>query len=162
MRPVFALLVFVGILGGTQAYMKMRPRRSTQSVYVPVTQAQGEFDAELDITFAAGPDEFSTDEGDAASLEVQFQGASLLRRTDAIAPGESLRIEGIQGVVPGDNEFYVQASPQDTSVQVPRALRFRILRNDVVIGESVLWSEPIDHVHGTLTVTVPEWALENE
>ena len=154
MRPLLAILVAVVILGGLQAYMRWRPRPQTTRVD-PVTRiAGGNFDLEVALTFAAGPDPFALDLDAAESVVITLAGRDLLRETSPIAAGETLRVRDIKGIVAGPNEFHVRAFAQQENADLIRGLRVRLLRDNLPIAEQSLWSEPGQPVEGAILVDV--------
>jgi hypothetical protein len=157
MRPLLAFLVVGSILGGLQLYMTYRPQPRREPLQAEVTAA-GRFDVELTLTFDAGPDAFALDPTSAAALLVQLRGHDVLRRTDRIAAGTHVVVKSVAGIVVGANEFYVQATPQDTTSPVARALRVRVLRNGNPLSQQTLWSEPGDVIQGAIVVEVPAWS----
>ena len=60
-------------------------------------------------------------------------------------------------MVAGQNEFFVQAAPQDTTTARARAVRVRILRDGNPLADETLWSEPGEVVQGAVLVHVPAW-----
>lgn len=150
MRPLIALVVVGCILGGLQAYMVFRPQPEGP-VTIPGLQAPGEFALEVTMTFAAGADPFALEASDPTSLVVAFGGEKLLRVTDEIEAGQTIRIDNIQNISPGPNEFYVRASPRDQD-EAARAIRVRVFRDDHPLAEESLWSEPGTLVEGTVII----------
>lgn len=155
MRPIFALVLVVGILGGMRAYMGLRPQVQRANVTPVETLAQGQFVVELLTTFAAGPDEFALDASDAPALLVNFRGRVLLSRKEPLRAGETVKIESVQGLAAGANEFYIQATPQDPSLDQPMAIRVRVLRNEMLVAEQTLWGNPGESVQGTILLRLP-------
>lgn len=159
MRPILALLVVATLLGGLQTYMWLRPRPA-RSVAAFEPTAAGIFEVEITLTFAAGPDPFALDLGDAPSLLVTFRGRDLLRMTEKVPAGEPIRIEEVDGVVAGANEFFVAATPTAQDATVARAIRVRILRDGSTVAEQSLWSDPGESVDGVVVVHVDAYATE--
>ena len=123
-----------------------------------VIGAPGEYAIELTLPFDAGPDEFSLeDTGDAPSLLVQMNGAEIVRRQETVSAGESpIRLDNIDGVVVGTNEFYIQATPSDLADLKPKCARIEILRDGASVADKTLWSEPGDILQGTVRLEVSE------
>ncbi|MCP4190739.1 MAG: hypothetical protein GY768_08930 [Planctomycetaceae bacterium] len=154
MRLFFAFILVSCILGGMQLYMEFRPQPNAYSTPKELL-ADGNFQFEITMTFAAGADPFALDVSDAPSLLVSFRGVDLLREMKEIEAGQTLRIENIAGVASGINEFFVRASPRDVSSHVARAVRIRILRDGNPIVEESLWAEPGELVQGVVVIDVP-------
>ena len=152
MRPILAILVAVTILGGLSLYMSVR-RSAWAGRSTPVIEiAPGRFDVEVTLTFEAGPDPFALSATDAPSLSVLLAGTELLRETDTIESGKRQTIQDVQGLEVGTNEFLVQANPADTSGDLSRALRVRILRDLIPVADQTIWSEPGQRVEGVILV----------
>jgi len=152
MRPLLALLVFTTILGGLQVYMKIRPHATPPAVIAGL-EAAGQISLEITLTFPAGADPFAIDADDSPSLLVVFQGNELLRVTESIEPGETIRIDDVPNVTVGINEFYVRASPRDLD-ESPRAIRVRVLGDNHPLAEESIWSQPGTLVEGTVVVPI--------
>jgi hypothetical protein len=158
MRPFLALLTVGLILGGLQLYLLVRPQRASGVALQAERAAAGTFTVEVTLTFDAGPDEFALDSTLASSLLVQLRGQDLLRSSEPIAAGQQIKLDAVVGVVTGNNEFYVQATPKDGTAQIARAIRVRILRNGTALADQTLWAEPGELVQGAIIVEVPDWA----
>ena len=155
MRPLLAIVLTTGILGGLQAFLSFR---KTDGPYVgaQLIQATGEYALELTLSFDAGPDPFGLDAEDTPSVLVSLAGQELLRRTDTISASQPLLIPSVAGLVVGRNEIFVQASSADTSSLRPRALRLRVLRDGTSLAEQSLWANSGEPVQGTIIAEVPE------
>jgi hypothetical protein len=156
-RPVFALLVAVIILGGLQLYMTIRPQPSGRMAAQDELAARGRFSVEITLTFDAGPDAFSLDVSDAPAVLVQLRGVDLLRRQEEVLAGDQVVIDDVSGLVEGKNEFFVQATPSEVA-HVARAVRVRVLRDGIPLADETLWAEPSEIVRGAVVVEVPTWA----
>ena len=152
MRPLLALLVVTIILGGLQLYMMVRPHAAPLAE-IPGLKAAGQISLEITLTFAAGADPFAVDADDSPSLLVVFEGNELLRITESIEPGETIRIDDVPNVTVGINEFYVRASPQHLD-ESARAIRVRVLRDNHPLTEDSIWSQPGTLVEGTVVVSI--------
>ncbi|MDG2380893.1 MAG: hypothetical protein P8N76_04410 [Pirellulaceae bacterium] len=161
MRLLFAFILVTCILGGMQLYMELRPQPKAYSTPKELL-ADGNFQFEITMTFAAGADSFALDVSDTPSLLVSFRGVDLLREMKEIEAGKTLRIEDIEGVASGSNEFFVRASPRDSGTLVARAVRIRILRDGNPIVEESLWAEPGELVEGVVIIDVPAQASNAE
>ena len=154
MRPLLSFIMVVAILGGVQLYMTHRPRVVAYQAE-PDAVAEGEFRLEVTLSFAAGPDPFALELEDAPSLLVLFRGQPVLHRTNAIPGGQVIVSDPVDGIVQGQNEFFVQATCANDASLTANAIRVRILRDAVVIAEQTFWSEPGEAIQGALNVTVP-------
>jgi hypothetical protein len=159
MRPLLAFLTVITILGGLQLYMLYRPQRTAVVGEQPEQRALGRFQVELTLTFDAGPDEFALDRSDAPTLLVRLRGQDVMRRTEPVEAVEQV-VADVAGLVAGRNEFFVQATPRETTAERARAVRVRVLRDGTPIADQTLWSEPGELVQGALLVELLEWSLE--
>ena len=67
---------------------------------------------------------------------------------------ELLRADDVPGIVAGRNAFFVHAIPSEEFIARPCAARIRILRDDIVLAENTLWSQPGGAVAGEVVVEV--------
>ena len=154
MRPFLVVLLTVAVLGGTKWFIDSH-QPVDDGPSLQLIQAPGDFTVEVTLSFDAGPDEFSLDETDAPSLLLQLNGVEVLRRADTIPAEESpLRIQSVDGLVVGRNEFYLEVSPADTSSIQPRAVRVRVFKDGTPIAKETLWPEPGDVIQGTIALEV--------
>ena len=158
MRPVLALVLTVAILGGMQLFMaSQRGAGHDHHRGANVIRGAGEYSVELTLTFDAGKDEFGLDaEGDAPSVLLQLHGQTLLQRIDHVPSSATLEVKPVEGIVVGENEFYLQVAPADLLSLVPRAARIRVLRDGIPLAERTLWSSPGEIVQGILAIQVSE------
>jgi hypothetical protein len=123
------------------------------------TAAEGKFSLEVTLSFDAGADSaFSLDPTRSTAVRVEFRGRELLRIDEPVAAGTPLRIDDVEGIVPGPNEFYIEAHPANQGLPVAHAARARVFRDSHPIADETLWSEPGLPVQGVLRVDVPEHA----
>jgi len=155
MRPWLALMVAAAILGGLQAYMSLRPRAAVPAEVQAAQAAAGRFRVQLVATSALGPDPFALEPSQALALELLLRGEAVHRRTQPLAAGEPVVLEGVRGLVSGGNEFFIAAHPQDAESPVPLAVRLRILRDERVVAEQTLWAEAGEPVRGTVRLELP-------
>ena len=157
MRPILALFIAVCVLAGLGIYLQV-----IQSQPLPIEfdqeedPASGVFSLELTLSFDAGPDPFAFEAGTAPSVLIQFKGEDVYRKSEPVAGEHPIIIRPIDGVVPGANEFFLQVSAEDQSSSASRAARLRILRDDTVVADHTVWSEPGLPVEGSVTLIVDE------
>ncbi len=153
MRPLLALLLSAAILLGVRAYLQFAVslRRPVVSV-VEEAAATGIFSAEITLTFAAAPDEFSLEP---VSLVFKQQDRVLLERRDLVRAGEPLVIDNLSGIVAGRNEFYFECIPSPSEQPLARAVRVRLLRDGVEVADTTLWAPPGQTPRGRITLDVP-------
>jgi len=175
---LLALALVIVTLGIVQAYVSFRDsipqKERTRSIAAP---ASGKFGLEVTLTFDASVDAYTKQKALVIS-----QGETIVFEADrSLTRGERIVIEDISGIVAGANEFRVEAFPtmtkeatsnddgfggfesqddkrsgNDQLVQPANALRLRIIRNDGVLGDSTLWSEPGEPISGIVTVQVDD------
>ena len=157
MRPLLVGIIAVTVLGGLQWFLAdhQPEKRTPVLLMVPAT---GEYSVEVASTFDIGPDEFGLDApGETPSLIVRLNGEELLRKTDSIsAAAGPMFIRPVDGIVVGTNEFFIEASPQQVGSLAPRALRVRVMRDDIELVKAFLWSDFGGTVQGALRLEVKE------
>ncbi len=154
MRPLLAILTAVVVLGTVKMFLTMS-RRDQNATAPPVeTVAAGTFSVDVLLTFEAVLDPFALDEKDSCSLQVDFRNHTIIRERSNIASG-TLLASDVAGIVEGPNEFWCFATAAETDDQLTRALRIRVLRDDVPIAEQWIASDPGGPVTGPVTVTIP-------
>ena len=165
MRPVLALLLSLAIFGAVAGYLRFArevQRRGAAPAGEEEAAVEGKFALEVTLSFDAGADSaFSLDPTKSTAVRVQFRGRELLRISEPVAAGTPLRIEDVEGIVAGLNEFYIEAQPANQFVLAAHAVRVRAFRDGHPIADQTLWSEPGLPVQGTLRVDVPEHAAHD-
>lgn len=155
MRPLLALVIACCVIGGLAFYFETI---QTDPIPIdfdePVETVAGVFFIELTLTFDAGPDAFAFEVDSAPSILVLFKGEEILKQTEPVAAGTPIVVKPIEGIEPGLNEFFVEVSAQDQISIVTRAVRLRAFRDDNLIAEQSLWSEPGEPIQGTMTLDV--------
>ncbi len=158
MRPLFAIVTCVTLVGGMALYM--HTRETVAPPAEPVLEAaSGEYVAEITPSSPLEPDPFALDPEDAASIRVLLNGAVVLERTGAAPMGEPLRTEPLP-VLAEPNELYVEAFPPVPHAGGAQAVRLRVLRDGGVVGEATFWAEGGRAVTGTLAFTPEKKAKE--
>ncbi len=156
MRPLLVVVIAVVTLGGVKWFIDSYDPPGANENPLQMIEASGDYSVELTTTFDAGPDEFSLDDvGDAPSLLVQLNGEEIFRKMGTLTAAETpLTLDEVSGVVVGQNEFFVQASPADVDSPQPRSVRVRILQDGIAVATATLWPELGDIVQGTLGLEV--------
>lgn len=181
MRPLLAMGVVFLSLGAVYRYVTFVDSFNAQapSGYREI-QAEGRFHVDLTLTFDARGDIFSQE-----TVLLQLHGGrELLRSEDPVAAGTVLKIDPVEGIVVGPNEFYLKVSTAEEepssdsgfSLEAPsfdedpldendveqsdssdksRAVRIRIFRDDLLLAEQTFWSEPGQAVDGVFQLDVP-------
>jgi hypothetical protein len=167
MRPLLALLLSLAIFGAVAGYLQfaraVQRRTAAETVHAAESVAEGKFSLEATLSFDAGADTaFSLDPTKSMAVRVQFRGRELLKIDEPVAAGTPLRMDEVEGIVPGPNEFYLEAHPANQGLPLAHAARMRVFRDGHPIADETLWSEPGLPVQGVLRVDVPKHATEQE
>lgn len=163
MRPLFALLITLGLLGTTFAYVRFAER-----IQPPALIVQEDFitDAEIrvEITSTTG---LAADEGfGLPTLVVAFRGREVFSTEDAIAAGQSVVIGPLEEIVDGRNALSISGhlgktesmapSTDEWSDEVPtysedfdepaspgstafHAVRVRIRQGNLTLADKAIW-----------------------
>jgi hypothetical protein len=167
-RPLFALFISLLIFGAVAGYLRFSQEvRSAlaqrESGKVEEVAAEDVFTLEITLTFDAGGESaFSLEPAESTAVLVRFRDRELLRMEEPVPAGTPLRIEEIEGVVEGSNEFYIEAHPASQAIPVAHAVRVRVFRNQAPVAEETLWSEPGLPVRGTVRFDVRTGADDHE
>lgn len=155
MRPLLALMIAVGILGGLRWYMGTRQIVVQQAV--PPIQLSGEatYSLRLILSFRAEPDAFTTAAGEAHSVIIKLAGQTIFSTADPVEPGKTLVVDPVSNIVIGKNEFWIEAHCNDQQLSIARAARIRVLNDGHLTTEQTLWSEPGTPVQGIVNLEVP-------
>jgi hypothetical protein len=151
MRPLFAFIVAVSILGGVKWFLTTVANQKNQATQIQERVVEDKFTLDVMLTFEAGPDPFGG--SDATSLVVSRRGKQVINRTDVVPAGTPIEVE-IEDIVEGKNEFLVTATASNNNPDLERALRIRILRNTEAIAEKWISSSPGEPVSGTVMIDI--------
>jgi hypothetical protein len=136
MRPLFAILITAGLLGGVFAYLRFADSVRHTAVDYQAVFAEETYSLEIRKTFEANPDPIFELE----SLSVQFKGESILV-SDAIIPAEEvIKIDPLEGVEVGQNELFISFNRADENVALA-VIQVLVFRNGAEISRSVIASE---------------------
>lgn len=153
MRPLIALVSSAVILLGVHFYLRFAEGLRAKPVEaIETVAAEGKYAAEITLTFDAQADEFALEP---TSVIFRQQSKTLLEKTGLVQAGEALRVDAIENVVEGRNEFYVECVPRSSDQPIARAVRVRLLRDGRVVSETTLWSEPGQTPRGVVVLDVP-------
>lgn len=155
MRILLAAAVSLSILGAIYLFLDQQQKRPRPQRSIVAPQAAGgQFQIELVPMFDAGPDAFALDTQGAAAIVVELQGQTLLNRTQVTPRGQPVVIENVNGLVVGPNELFVRATAADSDPTAIRAIRVRVTRDEMVVAEAWLSSEPGTPAEGTVSLTL--------
>lgn len=155
-RILLVIVIWIVFVGGLAVYMRHREASAVGGPKTIVLKAAaGNYTLEVTPTFSAAPDPFAlqVDEAKpAAALVVRLDTTELLRLSDTVEKGKTLRVEKIQGLVEGENEIFLQASPPTGEGR--SFVQLRLLRDETPVAEEVFWSEGGLQVTGSLRYTI--------
>lgn len=153
MRLRGVILLAIAIFGTVAAYERFLATLPThQSSVVEAPPATGKFSVVLTLSFDAARDDFGLPEDPA--LVVSLAGHDIVRRNDRASAIEPLRADDVSGITVGRNAFFIRAIPAEPDLMRPCAVQVKILRDDTLIAENTLWSQPGEVVAGEITVEV--------
>jgi hypothetical protein len=161
MRPFYALLVWVLILGGLWAYIEARDafdQPATTAIHVQ--PAPGEYALELTPTFDAtgGIDPFALEPTAKSAIVVRLNGREIVRFEENAPAGIPQRFTWNVDDAPvevGRNELNVELSTPEGDARALRGVRVRLLRDDATIADEMIWSQPGAPVMGDVDLIVP-------
>lgn len=153
MRLTLAALIWVALMGGLTLYMQTRESLKPPE-NLDIQSAAGIFSLEITTTAPLEPDPFALTAGQdkPGSLRVMLNGKEILRKSEIAPAGSTTRVQPVPELLRGHNEFYVEANPTMDAGSRPVALRVRLLKDDEVLFDRSLWSEP-----GGITGGVVGW-----
>lgn len=154
MRPLLAIVLAVAIICGVQAFISASAGTVVQRAELVEADAKGIFTVELLLTFDAGPDAFALDAEEAPSIVLEQRGKEILRRTETVSSGSVVTAE-VEGIVEGKNELYLKTTAADDDPDAVRIVRVRVLRDDKLIVEKYVASEPGMAVEGPIVLDIP-------
>jgi hypothetical protein len=146
MRPLYALLLTIGLIGGMAAYIQFAKSVNRPPTQFDVEFATGKFEVELERTFAAVP--FAAAE--VKAIEVQLKQQPVFERLDSVPAGETIRFSIDEGVEDGENELVVMANREFLSEGLA-AIKVRVLRDDIPVAEKTITGAPnMEMISGTV------------
>ena len=150
MRPIYALVISIGLLASVYSYVAFANRVRRPPVEIQVDYAQGDFSLEIDRTFdCEGDPIFGTE-----SLKVLFKGKTVFAEKDPIERDHPVVIKDLQGVEAGENEIFVSANQKPPAASLG-AMRVTVKRNEIAIAEQVIASKPgVPAVGGPVAFTI--------
>lgn len=157
------MVIWVVLAGGLSVYMR---HRDANPVKRPagraVTAARAAYVLELTPAFAAAPDPFALlpDGGKAPALSARLRGKDVVVKTEGVPAGVPIVVDSLPGVIEGDNEIVVAASPPVEETPRRHFLQARVLRNGVPIASETFWADGFARVDGVLRFTAPAEASD--
>lgn len=157
-RVFFAVVIWVVLVGGLYEYMR---RRDATPVARPVGAAEslagGEYALELTASFVPEPDPYAFKAGseNVPAIFARLHGQDVIARTDGVQAGIPLLADTVPGVIGGENEIVIAASPSVSGSPGRHFLQARVLRNGVPIASETFWADGSARVNGVLRFTAP-------
>jgi hypothetical protein len=159
MRVVLVLAIWVFILSGLFLYMEARDRATLDAApVVEGFEAAGSHALEITILTALEPDPFAlTAERrmPAETILVRLNGKTILSRTETIAPGISLRVDPVTGLLAGMNEIFLGATPPSGGQLGPAAIRVQLFNGLVPVLDETLWADGGSKISGAIPFSLP-------
>ena len=152
MRPIYALLISIGLLASVYNYVAFANRVRRPPVEIQVDYAQGEFSIEVERSFDCQGDPIFG----SPAIKVLFKGETVFENADPIASDEPIIISDLQGVEAGENEIFISAN-QASATSGLGAMKISVKRNGLVIATELITSEPgLSAVGGPIGFTIAE------
>lgn len=161
MRFILTAFIWIAIVGGLWLYTQQRQQvEASIEISQPHQESlQQHFELILTPTFTIEPDPFAlqvTDEPDTA-IELRVNGQQLEVAAASLQRGIPLVVADIKGLVAGQNEIYVQASPPIQESWRNHGMRVQLKRTGIPLLDSTIWAGEGARVVGTVN-----FALDNE
>ncbi|MCU0615140.1 MAG: hypothetical protein MUD09_08700 [Desulfobacterales bacterium] len=158
MRIFVTVIVWVVFIGGLSLYMKHRGSVNyLEENTHQFKMVEKVYALEVTPSFVLESDPFSLtmDSRDSSSiLLVRLGNHEILNVDDPLTGSEAFTVEPLQGLIVGENEIYVEASPPLDNFTTQNALRVRIIENGFPLAEKTIWSPPGAKVSGTFQFTL--------
>lgn len=165
MRFLMALTTWIVFVGGLFGYTTWRDAK------VPVGGAEakmtiaseGAYSLEITPSFSLEEDPFALQTGSesAAPLELKLNGRLLPVPIENVRRGQPLKIDGIEGVVVGNNEIHLKASPPVGDTVLDNCVRIRLLEEGAAVADTTIWGSRGALVSGTVAFTITEEEAEH-
>ncbi len=154
MRFFLTILIWVVILGGMFFYSRQREIAEADiKIQDPMTiQVEDTYTLQVTPTFSIEKDPFALQtEGDPGSgMELRLNGTPLSLTAENFQRGIPWILEGIKGLVAGNNEIYIQASPPFAENNLEHGVRVQLLKTGVAVIDRTVWSNQGSLVSGTV------------
>jgi len=161
-RLLLAVLVWAVLLGGLFLYLGQRHLHELTTEYT-FKPAQGDFALQINSTFPMGADLFAlrSKEPLPAPLKVWLNGMALkIPEADFSVPS-AVRLEEVQGIFDGRNEFYIESHPASRE-GTPGALKLELFRGRKMLFEKTLWTDGASKIASTFYVDLHEKEPEHK
>ena len=153
MRYLLVIAIWIVIVGGMWMYTAQRDAAVPQAqAAIPVKLITDKrFTIEITPTFSIENDPFALQTGDtpATPLEVRFNGSPLALPYDTISRGATIRIVDLGGILEGQNEIFVKASPPVAENMLEHGIRIRLYADNNLLTDQTVWSSQGSLVMGS-------------
>ncbi|THB75821.1 MAG: hypothetical protein D6B25_10975 [Desulfobulbaceae bacterium] len=156
MRFVLVGLIWLVIVGGLWFYVQNRDARlgkleSTQVVDLRVDRS---FSLQITSTFSSEPDPFALSTGDNSgerNLLIKLNGSMLELPPGDLSRGQTVTLTDIQGVLQGNNELFVKASPPVSESMLNHGIRLQLFEGLTGIVDQTVWGDGGALVSGSVS-----------
>jgi hypothetical protein len=154
MRFILTVVIWLVILGGLWSYTRQRAAAEAVVRYrnPGVVEVEAAYSLLLTPTFSLEPDPFAlkTGDGPVAAVELRLNGVELPLEEKDIRRGQSWTLHPVPGLVQGQNEIFVRASPPLAESALEHGIRIRLLKSGVAAVDSTVWSQQGALVSGSV------------
>lgn len=158
MRILAAILLTVVLVAGARFYTAFSDSVRSAPLEIKIRFDEAVWGIRIARTFdCIGDPNFGV-----PSLSVQFNGQSVLNRTDVIPSGEEIAILKLPKVEVGKNELVIEAN-SDASTKAPwGALRVQVFRDSTAIVDQSLWlDQDATSITETISFIAPDVAVDD-
>lgn len=154
MRFFLTACIWIIIVGGLWLYTQQRQKAEAvlERSEPQLVLLEQQWDLLLTPTFGVEPDPFAlqvTDEPD-TPFELRINGEPLPVAAASLQRGVPVRVTGVTGLVAGQNEIFVQASPPLEESGRSHGIRVQLSRGNTSQLDQTIWATEGALVMGTL------------
>lgn len=151
MRPLLALLLSVGLMGGTAVYLDFARRVRPPVVTAIVKQSQDKVRVIIQRTFDAVPDPLA----ELDALDVRLEGRSVFLSQEPVSQDESIEFDIEEGLKQGPNEITIIANRDFLETSLA-AMHVEVLLDGKSIASATLVNEPdLPEISGSVVFDLP-------
>ena len=152
MRPVWTLLLVVGLIGGMASYIRFANSVSHPTIDFSLDYAQGKLELVVERSFECVPYEVA----ETKALEVRLKGEVVYSVNETLPVDREVRFEIEEGIETGDNEIAIVAN-RDWLDAGFGAIQATVYWNDIPIAKQTITAEKdVELVTGTLLFHVDD------
>lgn len=155
MRFFLVISIWIVIVGGLWGYVSQRDAKRALIKAPTATNlaVEGLFSIEITPTFSLEEDPFAlnTIDNPLPPIDVKLNGVALTLDTDDVVRGKTIRLGNVPGMLAGQNEIYINASPPISENTLEHGVRVKLFEdNDLVVDETI-WAAQGALVSGTVS-----------